>query len=124
MTNAHHATECTKSRQVKEEDSPTVFLLKLVSLPQVVFIVVLQLDALNCSEPVDSKRRPQQMKQKEHKESLLHPHKMPPTACGRRQLGRQDGPAPAPPLGKSPASSSSKSLWELAQRSAQHQLSA
>lgn len=56
MTNAHPATECTKSRQVKEEDSPTGFLLKLVSLLQVVFIAaVLKLDALNCSEPVYSK---------------------------------------------------------------------
>lgn len=66
MTNAHHPTECTKSRHVKEEDSATGFLLrkKLGLLPQVVFIVVvLKLDALNCSEPVDSKCRPQQMKQ-------------------------------------------------------------
>lgn len=56
MTNAHHATESTKSRQVKEEDSPTGFILELVSLPQVVFIVVvLKLDALNFSEPADSK---------------------------------------------------------------------
>lgn len=36
--------------------------------------------------------------QKEHKESLLHPHRMPPAVCGRRQLGRQDGPGPAPHL--------------------------
>lgn len=53
--------------------------------------------------------------QKEHKDSLLHPHKMPPTACGRQQLGRQDGPVPASPLGKSPASSSREKLWELAE---------